>query len=618
MSLQDVDIDLTGYSGKKDFQVIGSYIDINRYTITVIRLDCVNNEGWNEKLTVLVNFKKHKRPFHINIGPSSSSRKVIEVGTDINLGLPGETIKECEQYRLLAPPVFQHISRENFNKKFKSEVVTLPLNLFAVGVKDELVYLYNETFEMLYMIELTIANIVNTLIEQKIYKKCHFVICATDGYMERHYPTTRNVPIQIGENDALNKKEVIMEESNTYPVFYDNKYIFAQNNQKGVENTINVPDRYYFYMNRYNEYRSIHAGIPFEDKKNTIVYGSQKRGTQYNFTENRHIKISPRDYFYSDAIKKTNIFVPKWISRSEMVKYKYILDIDGHASTWDATAWKLNSGSVIIKSDSCWNQWFFEYYRPWVHYVPIRDDFSDIQEKYTWCEQNQAKCVEMIENCKRLFQVAYRFNSVVKYIKDSLFKMHNLKPYTIGNRRLFVLTNGPKLNDENIYMTVLNNPDKLTAIKHLCEILNNTDTILYVNAHLTDINYFQPAGFLEAYDSINRKIVYGAEKNLWPESANEIGVQLRKLVPEENQFKYLNAGFFCAEVGEMGKMLDEQIYEKNIAEQEYLMRVYVTNRYSMSLDYNQKLVLNTFKCTGDEIAKYKSKGTPFIHFNAGR
>ena len=98
-----------------------------------------------------------------------------------------------------------------------------------------------------------------------------------------------------------------------------------------------------------------------------------------------------------------------------MIHYKYILDIDGNASTWDATAWKLNSGSVILKTDSNWIQWFYDDYKAWIHYVPIKDDFTDIQEKFKWCEENQEKCEIIIYNAKQLFQKIYRHHNVVKY-----------------------------------------------------------------------------------------------------------------------------------------------------------------------------------------------------------
>ena len=61
MSVQDIDLDLIGYGGKKDFQVLSSYVDKNRYVVTVIRLDTTSDEGWTEKLKVLVFFRKSNK-----------------------------------------------------------------------------------------------------------------------------------------------------------------------------------------------------------------------------------------------------------------------------------------------------------------------------------------------------------------------------------------------------------------------------------------------------------------------------------------------------------------------------------------------------------------------------
>jgi len=160
-------------------------------------------------------------------------------------------------------------------------------------------------------------------------------------------------------------------------------------------------------------------------KINKIVYAGniEGRGTKYNFTTRRDIEISQRQYFTSDAINKENIYTGGYIDRNEMINYKYILDIDGIGSTWDATAWKLNSGSVIMKTNSNWIQWFYNDYKEWIHYVPIADDFSDIQDKYKWCEDNERKCIIMVENCKKLFQNIYRYENVVKYTKGVIMNI---------------------------------------------------------------------------------------------------------------------------------------------------------------------------------------------------
>ena len=43
--------------------------------------------------------------------------------------------------------------------------------------------------------------------------------------------------------------------------------------------------------------------------------------------------------------------------------------------------------------------WFMEdHLVPFKHYVPIKDDWSDLLEMYYWCENNQDKCEDII-NC---------------------------------------------------------------------------------------------------------------------------------------------------------------------------------------------------------------------------
>jgi hypothetical protein len=189
-----------------------------------------------------------------------------------------------------------------------------------------------------------------------------------------------------------------------------------------------VIDRHYFYCSLYHDFRSFHRGIPFQKKIAKIVYaGRLHNSSRFNFLRKRELigDLTQREYFYSDAVSKENVVCEKgkWIESREMVEYKYILDMDGNACTWDATAWKLNSGSVIFKVESGWRQWFYDSFHPWTHYVPIADDFSDLQEKYHWCETHQEECERMVSNAKDLFQSVYRFSNVVEYSRNALSKM---------------------------------------------------------------------------------------------------------------------------------------------------------------------------------------------------
>jgi len=621
MSVRDIEIDITKYTGRKDFQVLTEYINPNKYALRLRRLDA--EEGWTENIKVLA-CHPSAAPRTVVVGNSSTSEKRIEVDTEYTIYKSDVAEELLPKYTALPVVVPQRISRRRFNIIFGTDVVVLPENIYAVGIKNGLAYIYNEKYESFYMIELTVKHIVGVAIKENLFRETYFLICSHDGYLEGHYPEPRYFQYVPAENEYTGLPVITLKNPNQYPLLHKNATVFAQSVQCRVNDTVAMPDRYYFYLNRYNEYRSIHGGIPFSAKKNRIVFGSNARGTKYNFTQNRIIDVSPREYFNSAAVSKINIDAPEWIDRSEMVMYKYILDIDGNASTWDATAWKLNSGSVILKAASEWKQWFYEFYKPWTHFVPLKDDFSDIQQQFAWCERNQDKCQVMINNCKALFQKAYRFTNVIAYTSSKLAALNNLKPYNVGPRRLFLYTFGDVSGRSEIINVQAPNYDYTKRLilktEDICRRLFPSDIIVYMNTDLTDIVNFEPGDFLRRYDSFNSKIVFGAERNLWPESLEQDRHAFEMLCDKDTVFKYMNCGFFCAEVGEMSRLLEENVFESTstLYDAEYFARTYLSKRYSMTLDYNQLLVLNTYLATEDDHARVKNKGTPFINHNAGR
>jgi hypothetical protein len=622
MSVSGLEIDVVKYAGRKDFQVLGVFQNSRKYSVIVRRLD--TTEGWSETLKVLAYFTEQERTQEILIGPSTSNEKIVEMETDFDLSV-GQEVRRLPNYEPLPVFIPQRIGRVAFNRLFDSDLVQLPSNLFAVGIKGGCVYFYNETYEFLYMIELTIKHMVGVALADNLFEQLYFVICAYDGFLEGHYPEKKTGQVAIGTEECRGKKNLLLADPSKFPVLHKDLTILAQSHQDSTPNAISVPDRYYFYLNRYNEYRSIHGGVPFDRKKPQIAYGSQPRGSKYNFTRRRDIEKSPREYFYSDAVPKTNIVAPQWIDRADMIGYKYILDIDGNSSTWDATAWKLNSGSVILKTDSTWNQWFYDQYKPWVHYVPVADDFSDLQEQFAWCESHQEECRQMIKECRALFQQAYRYQNVLDYTRDALCKLSRLQPAYIdptSGRRLFLFS-FDHADTPCVVNKALNKSDgsiKLPAAAHrICRRLRPTDLVMYANLSLLDFNGFNPADLLQRYDRLDKAIVFGAEKNLWPESIEVFRFKIEQLA-SPGPFKYLNSGFFIASAGELKRLLDERVYEDtgDFIDQVYFLHAYLTGRYSMTLDYNNSLVLNTFRCDQREVDDARQKGTPFIHFNGGR
>ncbi|MFM6025825.1 MAG: glycosyl transferase family 90, partial [Dolichospermum sp.] len=66
----------------------------------------------------------------------------------------------------------------------------------------------------------------------------------------------------------------------------------------------------------------------------------------------------------------------------DQVKYKYLIDIDGHGSTWTGLFLRLLTGSTVLKvnSERGFRQWFHNRLIPWENHVPIEPDFSNLEE----------------------------------------------------------------------------------------------------------------------------------------------------------------------------------------------------------------------------------------------
>jgi Glycosyl transferase family 90 len=69
-----------------------------------------------------------------------------------------------------------------------------------------------------------------------------------------------------------------------------------------------------------------------------------------------------------------------WIKLDDSQKYKAILDIDGYS--WSSRFGRLLcSSSVVLKVEPMYVDYFQSTVLPWVHYIPIQNDLSDLVEK---------------------------------------------------------------------------------------------------------------------------------------------------------------------------------------------------------------------------------------------
>jgi len=447
-----------------DYHIHTEYVNPHAYKIWMRRLDGPDEypdtlqllvwDTYAQESSVVDVLPSHVTPQGVCI-PMTSSRTLIPLDTKYMENAPRTTWPPLPlDYRAFNSSSLSQISREAFNARFDTDIVGLPTSMFAIGYerreverseverseveRREVAFIYHEGQGTASVEFKNIREPVDHLLS--VVRRCqllplpiYFILSSTDGFPENAPWSPGRERGHILDVDTCSGTYLppgsLLDRGDSYPVFHKHRWILAQSAHTDYPYALTIPDRHYFFHNLYHSFRSFHQGIAWSSKIPKIVYGGQARDTPYNFMEAamRENGVAPRHFFKEIvAPQYPDIIVcdpDRWIDRRDMVAYKYILDIDGAASTWDATAWKLNSGSVILKPRSVWKQWFYDRYVAGVHYIELANDFSDIADKFAWCEAHPQECQRMIDRCLALFQDVYRYHNVMA---DTVRILHTL------------------------------------------------------------------------------------------------------------------------------------------------------------------------------------------------
>ena len=134
---------------------------------------------------------------------------------------------------------------------------------------------------------------------------------------------------------------------------------------------------------------------------------------KFRGTKDIDIKISKviQNEINKRTIKKYLIqekIFAKAVSENKFKNYKYYPDIPGNSLAW-GTITKYLEGSLIFKAEYDRQLYYYKLLKPWSHYIPVNNDFSDLEEKLIWSKNNISKSLE----------IAYSgYITIFKYIKN--------------------------------------------------------------------------------------------------------------------------------------------------------------------------------------------------------
>lgn len=419
----------------EDIRVYQQYVSNKMLELVLIKRN--ERGGWHKSLQVLIEIfdpdtKELTYSKVVDVDPSKSDVKTQFVqDRNFNLQKSIHTLDhDDEKYVLSAPLQLDATDIDKFNHIFDAEIKSLPQSIFAVGVdsnkKGHIAGNFSSGwFEIVRSINFLIQVLMTHYQHLLPY---HFLVCHQDGYIEQNYmPEKLLRPLEVKKSDFSGAESVIKLDD-TFPVFHKKKWILTQCAKRNIPFVEPIPDRHFFFCSFYKYFQGIGRGIPFAQKTPKVVYGGKyEEGTRYihNFVHRKDINMNQRQYLFAHASKKNLVGAPGLrIEREAQVTYKYILDVDGVSATWDAKAWKLASGSVLFLTESSWKHWYQDLLVPWVHYVPIKDDFSDLDEKFEICEKDQIMCMKMAYDGKMLFDKVFNLRYMVEHMKGVINKIN--------------------------------------------------------------------------------------------------------------------------------------------------------------------------------------------------
>jgi hypothetical protein len=157
--------------------------------------------------------------------------------------------------------------------------------------------------------------------------------------------------------------------------------------------------------------------------------------------------------------------------------------------------------------------------------------------------------------------------------------------------------------------------EKVNAVRDSLNGLPDTDLALFVDAYDVLVNDTSQK-ILEVFHSYNCKILFGAEKDLFPHHLKP----LESSYPTSpTEFRFLNSGVYIGYVGALKEMIGWADYQGK-DDQEYFQNYFLSHQDSVALDVHSKLVLNMSKVPWSELkiqgGQVHHKETPcLLHFN---
>jgi len=127
-------------------------------------------------------------------------------------------------------------------------------------------------------------------------------------------------------------------------------------------------------------------------------------------------------------LETCNLYYKGGMSTAQMSRYKYLPVLDGNDKA-SALNWILLSNSVPIMPKPRFHSWLCEkFLLPNIHYVELKDDYSDLPERLDWCMSHDSECKHIAANGTDFIMSNFNRESEIeaeKLLVENVDKLYN-------------------------------------------------------------------------------------------------------------------------------------------------------------------------------------------------
>jgi len=206
-----------------------------------------------------------------------------------------------------------------------------------------------------------------------------------------------------------------------------------------------------FFPRASNDYNPFPDQVPWNLKKNVALWRGSSTGVYITTEKNKRLKLArlsqramlsgsdtnvlidagitswklrPRKiegvkHLQTIDVTKTGIRLVKPVSFKTHASYKYLIDVEGHVAAYRLGA-LLGLGSVVLSVESEFSLWFSKYLEDGVHFVSIKADLSNLQEKLNWLKQNDDLAKQIAYNGRCFFEERLCKQGIFDYLSSLL------------------------------------------------------------------------------------------------------------------------------------------------------------------------------------------------------